>query len=179
MLGVVGKRYHVLQNVDAFEGFDTIFGEGLAIYETAGALGRGERVWALAQIPGFITLPKEDQVKKYLLLVNTHDGSMGARVKLVAERVVCENTLNVALRESSGFDLTIRHTASAKQKLEDARNLFQGANSIFNDVNEIFQEMSQRKMLTEDLHALLRACVPAGTQHECHREGQVRPASCT
>jgi phage/plasmid-like protein (TIGR03299 family) len=161
VLGVVGRRYEVLQNADAFEGFDQIFGEGLAIYETAGALGLGEKVWALAQIPGFIVLPKGDQVKKYLLFVNTHDGSMGARVKLVAERVVCQNTLNIALRERSGFDLSIRHTASAQKKLEDARNLFQGANVIFNDVNEVFQEMAKITMLTENLNAYFNKVFPA------------------
>ena len=97
-LGIVGDRYTVLQNTSAFEFFDTLVGKGEAIYETAGVLGRGERIWLLAKLPGYIKIRK-DIINKYLLLTNTHDGSSTVIACMTPIRVVCQNTLNVALRE--------------------------------------------------------------------------------
>ena len=74
-LGIVGDRYTVLQNSSAFEFFDTLVGKDEAIYETAGVIGRGERVWLLAKMPGYIKIGRKDIVNKYVLLTNTFNGS--------------------------------------------------------------------------------------------------------
>ena len=98
VLGFVNKSYEPIQNIDAFTFFDTLVAENEAIYETAGVLGRGECIWILAKLPGYINVRGNDIVNKYLLLTNNHDGNSHVRVKLTPIRVVCNNTLTSALQ---------------------------------------------------------------------------------
>ena len=122
VLGIVGDRYTVLQNEDAFTFFDSLVGTGEAIFETAGALGQGESIWLLAKLPGYIRVGRNDEVKKYLLLTNSHDGKSMVRAKLTPVRVVCNNTLSAAL-EGAEQEVRIRHTPSAVDRLEEAHKI--------------------------------------------------------
>jgi phage/plasmid-like protein (TIGR03299 family) len=105
-----------LQNVEAFEFFDPILGEGAATYETAGALGKGERVWILARLSGDFNVAGGDVIRRYLLLSNSHDGTSSLQVKITPVRVVCNNTLTLAL--SQGGTLRVRHDRDVKTALE-------------------------------------------------------------
>jgi len=118
VLGVVGSRYTVLQNTDAFRFFDALVGDGDAIYETAGALGRGERIWLLAKLPSYIRIGKNDIVNKYLLLTNAHDGSSVVRCKLIFDSLCSRRFFSPRTRvrcpERGGsvWGLTIPHIGS-------------------------------------------------------------------
>ena len=98
VLGTVGQIYEPVQNRDAFGFFDTLVSEHKAVYETAGVNGLGERIWILAKLPGYIMVHGNDIVNKYLLLINSHDGSLPVRVKVMPIRVVCNNTLTSDFR---------------------------------------------------------------------------------
>ena len=135
--GIVGKEYTPLQNREAFSFFDDIVGKGAAIYHTAGALGQGERIWILAKLPESIRVADEDITDKYLLLSNSHDGSSAVQVKFTPIRVVCENTLTMALRK--GPTVRVAHMRDVHQRLKQAEK-------ILGLVRRRYEDMSQVQM---------------------------------
>ncbi len=112
ILGVVGKDYHIVQNREAFAFFDAIVGGGEGIlYETAGALGDGERIFITAKLPDYIRVGNGDDVtEKYIFLTTSHDGSGSITAAFTPIRIVCQNTLNASLRSMNNV-VRIKHTA--------------------------------------------------------------------
>lgn len=140
-LGIVGPVYTPLQNRDAFSFFDAVVGEKAAMYHTAGALGAGEKVWILAKLPGYIKVTKEDVTEKFLLLTNSHDGSGAVQILFTPIRVVCQNTLNIALSNRNGTNTArLRHTMTLGQRVEDVRDQL----GIMNAQFALFEELSQK-----------------------------------
>lgn len=138
-LGVVGKKYTILQNKDAFKFFDGVVGVKEAMYQTAGALGSGEKIWLLAKLPGYIQTVKDDITEKYLLLANSHDGSGSVQIMFTPIRVVCQNTLNVGIQSGSN-KIKLRHTASIGTRIEEIRE----ALGVVNHMYTTFEEASKK-----------------------------------
>ncbi|MDR6372339.1 hypothetical protein J2795_003002 [Chryseobacterium bernardetii] len=103
VLGVVGKDYQIVQNREAFSFFDSIVGGGDGIlYETAGALGNGERIFITAKLPDYIRVGNGDDItEKYIFLTTSHDGSGSITAAFTPIRIVCQNTLNPSLKNMS------------------------------------------------------------------------------
>jgi phage/plasmid-like protein (TIGR03299 family) len=99
VLGVVHPRFHPLQNRDGARIFDSIFGRGEPVYHTGGYLGDGERIWLLARLDAAIEIGRGDVLQPYALFANSHDGSIAIQISLTTIRVVCQNTLSLALRD--------------------------------------------------------------------------------
>jgi phage/plasmid-like protein (TIGR03299 family) len=138
-LGIVGKVYTPLQNKEAFSFFDSIVGVKEAMYHTAGSLGVGERVWILAKLPGYIKVTEDDVVEKYLLLANSHDGSSAVEMLFTPVRVVCQNTLNLAI-STTEKKISLRHTISIGSKIDDVRKQL----GIIHYQYQIFGETAQK-----------------------------------
>ena len=158
-LGIVGDRYTVLQNSSAFEFFDALVGKDEAIYETAGVIGRGERVWLLAKMPGYIKIGRKDIVNKYVLLTNTFNGTSTVVACITPIRVVCQNTLNVALRNSKE-QVRIRHTPNATEKLQEAQRILGLTNALYSELETIFNRMQLRKVSGKELLDYVKKLVP-------------------
>jgi phage/plasmid-like protein (TIGR03299 family) len=149
--GIVGDRYEIVQNRDAFNFFDAIVGEGEAIYETAGALGNGEVIFITAKLPSYIRVGKgDDVIEKYLLLTSSHDGSGSIKAMFTPIRVVCNNTLNAALN-SGAAKVTIRHTKSALDNLKKAHKVLGIANKLSEELEVIFNNMAKVKIKDKQL----------------------------
>lgn len=171
ILGVVGSRYEILQNKDAFAFFDGITGAGEAMYHTAGALGKGERIWILAKLPGYIKVGKEDIIDKYLLLTNSHDGSSLVRAKLTPIRVVCNNTLSVAL-SGTEQEVRIRHTPNALARLDEAHKLLGLTNQLYDQLHMIFNRMASKPMREKQLVEFVKTLVPENPDAEYQTRNQ-------
>lgn len=117
VLGVVGGRYKPVQNEEAFSFVDNLLGIGVT-YETAGSLASGKRVWLLAKLPVENILG--DEVEPYLVLTNSHDGFGSLKVAMTPVRVVCQNTLNLALDHAKRM-WNVRHTGNIDSKLKAAQ----------------------------------------------------------
>lgn len=130
ILGVVGARYEIIQNAKAFLFFDELVGLGQAIYETAGALGDGQRVWLLAKLPDWLEPIAGDKIEQYCLLYNSHDGSAPCSVMFTPIRVVCQNTLNLALSKCTQI-VKVRHTLNADERLTEAGRIMKEMNEYF------------------------------------------------
>ena len=160
VLGVVGKDYEVVQNIDAFSFFDSIIGGDGIQYETAGALGKGERIFITAKLPDYIKVGKDDLIEQYLFLTTSHNGFGSITAAFTPIRIVCNNTLNAALRNHSNA-IKIRHTANAKQKLEQAHRLMGITNNLSAELEQIFNHWSKVSITDKEVRKLIqRAMVP-------------------
>ena len=118
-LGVVGQGYHLVQNRSAFSLMDGVIGEVGAHYHVAGALDEGQVIWLLVKLPGILRVQGDDTIEKYLLLVNSHDGSHSLRILETPIRVVCQNTLEQALVAGRGKShFKARHTANMAEQID-------------------------------------------------------------
>lgn len=156
VLGVVGNDYEVVQNVNAFDFFDSIVGgkEGI-LYETAGALGKGERIFITAKLPDYIRVGRDDLIEQYLFLTTSHDGFGSITAAFTPIRIVCNNTLNAALRGAANT-IKIRHTASAHDKLNEAHKLLAISNQLAGELEEVFNHWSKIRITDSAVKRLIQ-----------------------
>jgi phage/plasmid-like protein (TIGR03299 family) len=149
-----------VQNVDAFSIYDSIVkGDGIQ-YETARALGKGERIFITAKLPRYIQVGNDDLIEKYLFLTTSHNGFGSITAAFTPVRIVCNNTLNAALANHSNA-IKIRHTANAKQKLEQAHRLMGITNHLSSQLEEVFNNWSKIRITDSEVKKLIqRAMVP-------------------
>jgi phage/plasmid-like protein (TIGR03299 family) len=167
VLGIVGERYHVLQNEDLFSFGDNIL-DGGGRWETAGSLKGGRVVF------GSLALEREtildpngvaDKVKTYLLINTSHDGSIAIQASITPVRVVCANTLNVALNRTSKKDgvkqsFKIRHTQTANGKVQIARQTLGLANAYMDEFDKMAHAMIQKEISAKDFNDIILAAYP-------------------
>ncbi len=168
VFGVVGNSCTLLQNNKAFEFFDPIVGEKSApIYHTAGALGDGERVWVLAKWAGSIHVIGDDIADKYLLLSNSHDGKSSVQIKFTPIRVVCQNTLTMAL--SKGPSLRVPHTADLQYRLQQSQMMLGTINKRFGEIEKTFKAMTKVEIDNARLTSYLNNVFPEPLDKENER----------
>lgn len=153
----VGKDYHIVQNHEAFSFFDAIVGGDSGIlYETAGALGNGERIFITAKLPDYIRVGNGDDVtEKYIFLTTSHDGTGSITAAFTPIRIVCQNTLNASLNNMSNV-VRIRHTSGAKQRLEEAHRVMGIANKLSNELEQIFNHWTTIRITDEQVKKLIQ-----------------------
>lgn len=120
-LGVVGSQYEPIQNADAFAFLNTLTDEAGAVFETAGSLNRGRKVFMSMKMPDSMMIGGQDKVDLYLLAWNTHDGTSAFNVIATPIRVVCQNTLTAGIH-SAKSSWSIRHVSTATQQVQQARD---------------------------------------------------------
>ena len=157
VLGVVTDRYKVIQNVDAFAFTDELLGEGVR-YETAGSLQGGKKVWLLARLPReYIT--SGERITPYLVFSNTHDGSGAVRVAITPVRVVCNNTLNLAL-DTASRSFSMIHAGDIKGKINEARQTLFMADTYMEHLGKEFEHLRKVKLTDQQVKEYIEVLLP-------------------
>lgn len=157
VLGIVTDRYKVVQNDEAFKFTDDLLGAGVR-YETAGSLQDGKRIWLLAKLPHEYIIGGE-QVSPYIVFSNTHDGSAAIKVAVTPVRVVCSNTLNLALSTAKRSWSTI-HTGDINGKMDEARETLQLANKYMHCLGKEFNNLQQKKISERKVMEFIEELLP-------------------
>ena len=148
----VGRVWKPFQNIEAVDFLDELVQTQEAKIEVVGALGRGEKVWVLAKLPDSILINGVDKVDQYILIVNSHDGSGSLKIFLTPIRVVCNNTLTMALRGRQG-GYNIRHTGKLHDRLEQAREVLGIVNKDFLAWGEMAQSLVEVKLTEHEMES--------------------------
>lgn len=159
LLGVVSRRYRPLQNVESFEFFDPIVGANQAFFETAGALGEGERIWVMARMPSAMQIVPGDECLKYLLLSNSHTGEGSVIVKFTSVRVVCQNTLMMAMEDGQKA-YRVRHSKAMQFKLDELADFLALTQEVFLKAEECFRRLARIQMKENRLEQYFEAIFP-------------------
>ena len=156
VLGVVTNKYKVVQNFEAFDFTDSLIGEGVT-YETAGSLRNGKTIWLLAKMPERKIL--DDDFDPYICFTNSHDGTGAIRVVSTPIRVVCNNTLNLAL-DTAQRSWSTKHMGDMNSKLNEAKHTLQLANDYLDALAENADRLANEKFMPEDVNAVLEEMFP-------------------
>ena len=156
-LGIVSDRYKVVQNEDAFQFTDDLLGEGVT-YETAGSLQGGKKVWMLAKMPDRYIIAG-DEIAPYLVVMNSHDGSSGIKVAMTPIRVVCQNTLNLALNGAKRI-WTTKHTENVLSRVHEARETLQLAEAYMGELGRGIDALSQIRLTDKKVMEFMQEFFP-------------------
>lgn len=181
VLGVVGEDFRPFANADAFAFFEPLVSEGLITLETAGSLRDGRRVWIMAKVREADTaeVVMGDPVDPYVLMCHGHDGSLALRVGFNPVRVVCSNTLGMALDEGEGL-FTLRHTAGLSAGLASIRTALAEQVRIYQGSVESWQFLATRRCDPAEFEAYVLRVVGRGEDEPGAKTGarvlgQIKP----
>ena len=171
-LGIVSDRYKVVQNSDAFQFTDDLLGAGVT-YETAGALQGGRKAWMLARMPQRYIIAG-DEITPYMVVMNSHDGSSGIKVAMTPIRVVCQNTLNLALNNAKRI-WTTKHTENVMSRVHEARETLMLAEAYMGELGRGIDTLSNIKLSDKKVMELMQEFYPV-TQDmpEAQRKNNLR-----
>ncbi|MGE3343562.1 MAG: DUF932 domain-containing protein [Vicinamibacterales bacterium] len=164
VLGVAHRGFTPIQNADAGLLFDQVFGNGQRVYHTGGYLGRGEVVWLLAKLSRTVRVGSDDIIEPYALMANSHDGSKAFQIRLTTIRVVCQNTLSLAIRERLGVEFRRSHQGTFSGHATAARDYFQAMMLELDKVGESFVVMSKCQCTADQVDSILKALIPNPTK---------------
>ena len=160
VLGIVSSRYRIVQNTEAFSFTDALIGDtefGEVRYETAGSLCNGKKVWLLAKMPTRQIL--DDDVEPYICFANSFDGSGAVQVCATPIRVVCANTMNLALNTAKRKWST-KHVGDMQSKLEEARLCLQLADQYMTNLDIEADRLANAKLYEEQISEILDEMFP-------------------
>ena len=161
VLGVVTDRYKVVQNREAFAFTDALLGEGVK-YETAGSLQDGRKIWLLAKLPDRYIIEGE-QIEPYLIFSSSHDGNGAIKVAMTPIRVVCQNTLNIAISSAKRIWSTV-HVGDLSAKMDEAHNTLLLAEKYMGNLGKEFSKLNKIKLSDEKVIEYIDMLLPMDDQ---------------
>jgi phage/plasmid-like protein (TIGR03299 family) len=172
VLSIMKDSYHPIQNGEAFEFFDTVVGDGQAVYDTAGALHGGRRVWIMARLPKALFIAG-DELERNILLVTSHDGSSTLKMMHVTTRVVCQNTLSIALSNAQ-HSISILHRGNYKARVAEAQRALQISYGYFDQLGLLIGELAKAKFAGSEMTAFSEKLLPIAEGEKSPRTEKAR-----
>lgn len=157
VLGIVSDRYKIVQNKQAFDFTDSLISSGEITYETAGSLKNGKTIWLLANLPD--TTLVGDEVKTYICFTNSHDGKGAIRAMMTPVRVVCNNTLNCAIKSAKRM-WSMKHMGDMESKLAEAREALGLAEKYMKNLDIVATELAVKKMSDSEIETAILNLFP-------------------
>lgn len=144
-LGIITGKYKVVQNTEAFAFVDSIMAQQdvSCVYETAGSLFNGKRIWMLVKMPNRTIL--DDEIENYLFFSNSHDGKSSLKVGVTSTRIVCNNTLQLALKDSKRT-WSARHMGSIDGRQREAMQTLELSTVYLDQVEREAELMAVKKI---------------------------------
>lgn len=172
ILGIVSDRYKIVQNKDAFKFTDELIG-GDVHYDTAGSLNGGKRVWMLAKMPERTVAG--DAFEPYLCFTNTHDGTGCVTACMTPIRVVCNNTLNLAL-EQARRKWSVRHTGTIHNQLAEARMCLEMAEKYMYNLDKTADRLANTRVTLDEMEKYLDELFPLKPDDGIRKKNNVKEA---
>jgi len=166
VLGIVGRRYQIVQNVDAFDFTNSLTQRGVT-FEKAGVFHHGRAVWLLAKLPSTDILG--DKFDPYVVFINSHDGTGAIKVAMTPIRIACSNALNFALKNASRSWST-RHMGNITQKLEEAKHTLGLANNYMIGLANDADRLAQTTFTTDQFERVFDRVFPIDQNKDSERK---------
>ena len=159
VLGEVSGDYKIFQNSEVFSFFDSVVDSGDAKYETAGALHDGKRIFLTAKIGDTISVAGQDDHDLYLMFTTSHDGTQAFQACTTMVRVVCQNTVSMALRGAK-TRWSLRHKSTLDGKVQEARDSLGLAFKYQDAFEKAVEEMMQIQVEKDEFLKIVAGVVP-------------------
>jgi phage/plasmid-like protein (TIGR03299 family) len=166
-LSIMSARYTPIQNVEAFEFFDSVIGSGQAVWDTAGSIGGGRKVFMQAVLPGklFLKSNPDDVTEKRILFMTSHDGSTAMTGMITPIRVVCQNTMNAALKNHTN-QFKVYHRKNYQAKANEAAKVLELAHAYFDDLQHVMNVLAEQEVTKTYVDGFITALIPSRKEDE-------------
>jgi len=166
VIGVVGTKYKMVQNMDVFNALDTLVDSGDARYTAAGEFNGGSNIWMLLELPQGINVANDPHAA-FLLIKTSHDGSSSVVIKPIIERLFCANQVNGLIsntrRKYNEYTYRMTHTTNQELSISDIRNITNLTYTAIQDYEFVANGLLGRKMTREQAVNFFKAVWPLPT----------------
>jgi phage/plasmid-like protein (TIGR03299 family) len=147
VIGVVGDKYKIVQNMEVFSALDTLVDSGEARYTAAGEYNGGANIWMVMELPTGVSVANDPHAA-FLLVQSSHDGSCAVRIRPIIERLYCANQINRIIKGKHKNDYTyvMKHTTNSKLSVQDIRNITQLTYTSIQEYEAVAGTLLQRKV---------------------------------
>jgi phage/plasmid-like protein (TIGR03299 family) len=157
IIGVVGEKYKVVQNMEVFNALDTLVDSGDARYTAAGEYNNGANIWMIMELPNGVTVANDPHTA-FLLVQSSHDGSGAVRIRPIIERIFCANQINklITKNKKNDYTYTMKHTTNAVLSVQDIRNITQLTYQSIAEYEETAAQLLKRSADTQRAKDIFR-----------------------
>ena len=153
VIGIVGTKYKVVQNMEVFNALDTLVDAGDARYAAAGEFNGGSNIWMVLELPRGVSVANDPHAA-FLLVKTSHDGSSSVVIKPIIERLFCANQVNGLIsnnqkRKYNEYTYRMSHTTNQELSIADIRNITNLTYTAIADYELVANNLMQKRMTRE------------------------------